>query len=133
MHNLALVEEGYARALLIHPNLRYAHRFLAAERGAEQRRAGVSGECERRRRSARARARRARLEAAAERRELAAARRRLRARRRAASRRRAAARREERRAQRSLDYGGSGSSSDEHRLRRRKRTDPNPARRPQQP
>src|SRR5918997_6640649 len=49
MHNLDLVEEGYAKALTIHPNDKYAYRFIDAERSAGERRQGMlSGECERR-------------------------------------------------------------------------------------
>lgn len=53
MHNLALVEEGYAKALTIEPNDKYAARFIEAEREAGQSGEGLSsGECERRRRAA---------------------------------------------------------------------------------
>jgi len=55
MHNLALVEEGYAKALTIYPNDKYASLFVEAERKAETQRQGMwSGECERRRRARRA-------------------------------------------------------------------------------
>lgn len=53
MHNLALVEKGYAKALTIEPNDKYASRFREAERNTKQSRTGLfSGECERRRRAA---------------------------------------------------------------------------------
>ncbi len=48
MHNLALVREGYAEALTIPPNDRYADRFEAAERRARRRQEGRWGVCERR-------------------------------------------------------------------------------------
>ena len=66
MHNLALVEEGYARALTIPPNDTYADRFEAAEGEAKQKGAGPQGTCDRKRRRALARQRaRARERAAA--------------------------------------------------------------------
>ena len=48
MHNLALGREGYAEALTIPPNDRYADRFEAAERRARRREEGRWGVCERR-------------------------------------------------------------------------------------
>ena len=48
MHNLALVLEGYAEALTIPPNDRYANRFEAAERRARRRGEGRWDACERR-------------------------------------------------------------------------------------
>lgn len=44
MHNLALVEEGYAKALTIPPNTKYAERFEAAEERAKQRDAAAEEE-----------------------------------------------------------------------------------------
>jgi len=53
MHNLALVEEGYAEPETIWPDVKYAARFNEADRRAESSRKGrFSGECERRRRAA---------------------------------------------------------------------------------
>ncbi len=48
MHNLALVREGYAEALTIPPNDRYADRLEAAELGARRRDEGWWGACDRR-------------------------------------------------------------------------------------
>ena len=48
MHNLALVDEGYAEVLTIPPNDRYADWFEAAERWARRRGEGGWGACERR-------------------------------------------------------------------------------------
>ena len=47
MHNLALVEEGYATARTIPPNDKYAARFEAAERDAKQQQDGPRARCER--------------------------------------------------------------------------------------
>lgn len=52
MHNLALVEEGYARVHTIPPNDKYADRFEAAEAKAKQKGAGPQGICDRNRRRA---------------------------------------------------------------------------------
>ena len=115
MHNLALVEEGYARPLIIPPNDRYASPFMEAYRKAKERRVGRwSGECQRRRRArAAAQARRAKAEARERRRARARTRRIAADRRRAvarqAARERAAARRARRRAGEAS--GGSGSRS----------------------
>ncbi len=57
MHNLALVEEGYATVLTVSPNDKYADRFEAAQEEARQREKGPRATCERRRRQALARAR----------------------------------------------------------------------------
>ena len=50
MHNLALVEEGYAAVLTVPPNDRYADRFEAAEAAAKQREAGPQANCARQQR-----------------------------------------------------------------------------------
>lgn len=71
MHNLALVEEGYARVLTIPPNDKYADRFEAAEGEAKQKGAGPQGTCDRKRRRALGR-QRARARERAEARERAA-------------------------------------------------------------
>ena len=63
MHNLALVEEGYATARTVPPNDKYAARFEAAERDAKQQQDGPRARCER----ALARSRRARALERAER------------------------------------------------------------------
>jgi hypothetical protein len=61
MHNLALVKRGYAVALTIPPNDKYAPRFIGAEQSARARGEGRwSGGCERKRARARNRADRAR-------------------------------------------------------------------------
>ena len=57
MHNLALVEEGYATVLTVPPNDKYADRFEAAQAEARQQEKGPRATCERRRRQALARAR----------------------------------------------------------------------------
>lgn len=57
MHNLALVEEGYASVLTIPPNEKYADRFEAAEGEAKEKGAGPQGTCDRERRRALARER----------------------------------------------------------------------------
>ena len=57
MHNLALVEEGYATVLTVSPNDKYADRFEAAQEEARQQEEGPLATCERRRRQALARAR----------------------------------------------------------------------------
>src|SRR5215210_2987179 len=57
MHNLALVEEGYATVLTIPPNDKYAHQFEEAEEEAKEREEGPLATCERKRRQALARAR----------------------------------------------------------------------------
>lgn len=57
MHNLALVEEGYAPVLTISPNDKYADRFEAAEEEAKEREEGPLATCERKRRQAVARKR----------------------------------------------------------------------------
>jgi micrococcal nuclease len=50
MHNLALVENGHAKALTIAPNRKYANRFIEAQGNAEDSgKGGWSGECEQRR------------------------------------------------------------------------------------
>lgn len=103
MHNLTLLEKGYATALTIPPNDKYAPRFVAAERDAKRRAEGRWGVCERRRREARGRAEARRREAERERREAAAGRR---AARRAARR---ADRRAERRADRRRNRRGSSA------------------------
>lgn len=93
MHNLELIEEGYARVLTIRPNDKYAPRFLAAEQEAKRRTEGRwSGTCEKRRRAA-AQARARRRSAARERRRRTEADARER-------------RREARRSDRSRDSGG---------------------------
>ncbi len=109
MHNLALVEQRYARALTISPNVRYARLFIEAERRAEARRVGRwTGECERKRR-ARATARvRARATARARARRVAARRRRAEARH--AQRERAAARRARREENKSQTGSSDGPS-----------------------
>jgi hypothetical protein len=98
MHNLALIEEGYAKALTIYPNAKYASLFIEAERNAEERKVGLfSGECERRREArAQARAEQKEEEERAEARRLAAKAERLRR----AEARRAKRARAERREQR---------------------------------
>ncbi len=45
MHNLALVEEGYAKALTIPPNDKYAERFEAAEAEAKRQDRGPLADC----------------------------------------------------------------------------------------
>ena len=45
MHNLALVEEGYAKALKDPPNDKYAHRFEASEKEAKQQDEGPLADC----------------------------------------------------------------------------------------
>ncbi|MBA3422646.1 MAG: thermonuclease family protein [Thermoleophilaceae bacterium] len=45
MHNRALIEEGYAKALTIPPNDKYADRFEAAEEKAKQRDEGPQADC----------------------------------------------------------------------------------------
>jgi len=45
MHNLALVEEGYATAQTIAPNDKYAQRFEAAEEEAKQQEKGPLADC----------------------------------------------------------------------------------------
>ena len=45
MHNLALVEEGYAKALTIPPNHKYADRFEAAEAEAKRQDRGPLADC----------------------------------------------------------------------------------------
>src|SRR5215210_705099 len=57
MHNLALVEEGYATVLTIPPNDKYAHQFEEAEEEAKEQEEGPLATCERKRRQALARAR----------------------------------------------------------------------------
>lgn len=60
MHNLALVEKGYATALTIPPNNKYADQFEAAEQAAKQQGGGPLADCVQKRREAalkRARAR----------------------------------------------------------------------------
>lgn len=54
MHNLALVEEGYAKALTVSPNNKYAHRFEAAEKEAKQQDEGPLADCAAKRERARA-------------------------------------------------------------------------------
>ena len=53
MQNLALVEEGYAKALTIAPNTKYAQRFEAAEKEAKQQERGPLAECAQKREEAR--------------------------------------------------------------------------------
>lgn len=70
MHNLALVEEGYAKVRTIPPNDKYADRFEVAEEEAKQQHEGPQADCAAKRRPAialrraRARARAARAERA---------------------------------------------------------------------
>ncbi len=49
MHNLALVEGGYAKALTIPPNVKYADRFKAAEAEAKRQDEGPQADCARKR------------------------------------------------------------------------------------
>ena len=63
MHNLALLEEGYATALTIPPNDKYADDFEEAEREARTRDEGLWDTCDRNRRRARQAAARRRAEA----------------------------------------------------------------------
>ncbi len=102
MHNLALVEQGYATVLTIPPNDKYADRFEAAENEAEQQEEGPVVTCERKRRQALA-GKRARARERAERRRAARLARRIGA----AERRERAA---DRRADRRRRSGGSGGS-----------------------
>ncbi len=97
MHNLALVEEGYASALTIPPNDKYADRFEAAEGEAKQKGAGPQGTSDRKRRRAGARQRAQARERAEAREQAAQIARELRA---AQRRARAAGRRAERRGER---------------------------------
>ena len=53
MHNLALLEKGYAKVFTIPPNSKYASRFTLAERSARGRDVGAWGICERQRRAVR--------------------------------------------------------------------------------
>ena len=96
MHNLELVREGYARALIIPPNDKYERRFEQAEREAQARDEGLWYTCDRERiRASRAAARRrerAREASRAAARERRRARRALAQARRQARRERAAAR-----------------------------------------
>jgi len=52
MHNLALLEEGYARVLTIPPNDKYAEQFAEAERNAQAANTGTLATCDRNRRRA---------------------------------------------------------------------------------
>ena len=52
MHNLALLEEGYARVLTIPPNDKYAEQFEEAERNAKAANTGTLATCDRNRRRA---------------------------------------------------------------------------------
>lgn len=114
MHSLALVEEGYAKALTIPPNDKYAERFEDAEQQAEEQEEGPQAECAERKRRVVARQRaRARARERAEARSRRAARlaRRLRAaERRARAAERRAARAAERRADRRARRRRGGSS-----------------------
>ncbi len=47
MHNLVLVEEGYAKVLTVSPNDKYADRFEAAEEEASRQGTGPLARCER--------------------------------------------------------------------------------------
>jgi len=102
MHNLALVEQGYATVLTISPNDKYADRFEAAEEEAKEQEEGPLATCEHKRRQALAE-KRARARDRTERRRAARLARRVGA----AERRRRAA---ERRADRRRRGGYSGAS-----------------------
>jgi len=79
MHNLALVEEGYASVLTIPPNDKYADRFEAGEDEAKRQEEGPQETCARKKRQALVRERALARERAEARRRLAGDERRLRA------------------------------------------------------
>ena len=117
MHNLELVREGYAKALVIPPNDKYERRFERAERDARTREDGLWHACDRdtiraRRAAARGRERaeEARRAAARERRR---ARRALARARRQARRDRAAARRRQRQAEEEAPVAPDGTGGDD--------------------